>query len=1375
MTPVIKTLLDPFVLVTAENGVSRIPQPTPLKRLHYFDGKFLRAEDLTVEQQYMRALVHLSNQAGGTGVVHGLDTTLSGDDLRIGPGMAIDPAGRILLVPGGDYHFDLDDLIERSARRVVPPKYRFLGPGSFEDCMVVNEAPAARPVAGTSFYVITVGHAEALCGQEDVYGKICEEACVTSTDRPYRLEGIVVRAVPLVLTAALPESSVVILTDRHLQSRVASAVFAYDVEMQSTLISGAGLHSNAWCLGARLGSGSDVPLAVVARAGTSTIFFDAWTVRRERIEPPPRRYWAQRMSMRPWDVFLAQVLQFQCQLHELFDVGDRPVFDPCRDVREAAQDAANLIGEFTTVVRTPSILNVLRAHAAAAGPEIAERLPLSATKLSNLHLKIDTALRRRVIVRRHGVLIDGGIVELPPAGYLPIDQGAIVNDHAAAMFGPGVDFRVCRVTPDFVPHALEEAQHMMRISLLEGLESGRRKPQVDVLVPDGEVVVSQPAPTGVGFEGTLHVRPTLPSAAAPAAGPASTETATISPSGTGGRERFVGATRSALGTEGRERLVEAVMSSSGTGVGDRIIEEAAMRVLTSAERAGYVIKRPTESVLAADGAGRGERTESGGGGFYFAATTQVSNKVKVHDLAKTLVAIGNEDQVDQFRELARFPKTKAIDQLKAGEGALYLKSNLLGARAAVYTNTVRGAIAAGDDEAAAIKKLRPFETQTTATEDRLISAFLALRSDRNLFAEPVGRSSRVELHIAVGVPGKPPTWVEFRVQGDLTFSAIQPFGSVIKAKGKIQGGLSWTRASIEGRPPVESFDTSPIDVACTLEREIARQKLVVAMRVGRRFFRVELTWTENPLAAHAEVYYEIKGLLAEVLVASGDVTHNDAVLAAGHPRHAMAVSAINILAALLKHPDFAEQALALLFPPAPPAPKEFRLRAKHDWIFFHRRRVKECGEVAPRPEPAPPRTYAVFQAQVPDVATAQKIRQALLNNQTQGLPKTLRHVGLVRFAGGTPVLQTDLADLRQDWTGAGAGNILQWALIASQGTLDGALLARARLDAFEASLTAPPPLLTIDPQAADDLLASVPAPLAVPDTDGAIFVLTRTKVETTRHLVMWVEPHLREMFLSQAEAGDFNGLITGSRITHVVGTLEFAGDSAQFVTDAAERQQVRSVYDALPGGIPDAVFGFARASDAVASVQPALKDRVTAISTLLGGDNKTKITATAVPATLPPEVGAVTFVVPRFTVHHAFFVRLSAEGPTRTRLEGLLMNRDLSGLVKDDSVVDMGGAEFDGGSAHQYGTGSISELATKVPGYVATNAFVFGQPNHRLVEPVDIQKAQGEAIMADMQSANTPVVAGGAVAATWPSPNVHHVTIVLGAFVPRMMTFDPNG
>ena len=93
---------ESLVLVSKQSGIVIIPAATPLTRLNYFDGKFLRASDLKAEQDYLRQLVRQSNQAGGSGVAHGFDLTLGGGDtLNIAPGLAIDPDGRVLLLPQG--------------------------------------------------------------------------------------------------------------------------------------------------------------------------------------------------------------------------------------------------------------------------------------------------------------------------------------------------------------------------------------------------------------------------------------------------------------------------------------------------------------------------------------------------------------------------------------------------------------------------------------------------------------------------------------------------------------------------------------------------------------------------------------------------------------------------------------------------------------------------------------------------------------------------------------------------------------------------------------------------------------------------------------------------------------------------------------------------------------------------------------------------------------------------------------------------------------------------------------------------------------------------------------------------------------------------
>ena len=88
---------DTVVLDHVPGGIAFIPAATPLIRLNYYDGKFLRASDMTLEAQGHRRHVELSNRAGGAGVVHGFDLeVVSGGRLQVTEGLAIDPQGRVL-------------------------------------------------------------------------------------------------------------------------------------------------------------------------------------------------------------------------------------------------------------------------------------------------------------------------------------------------------------------------------------------------------------------------------------------------------------------------------------------------------------------------------------------------------------------------------------------------------------------------------------------------------------------------------------------------------------------------------------------------------------------------------------------------------------------------------------------------------------------------------------------------------------------------------------------------------------------------------------------------------------------------------------------------------------------------------------------------------------------------------------------------------------------------------------------------------------------------------------------------------------------------------------------------------------------------------
>ncbi|MFC5219687.1 hypothetical protein [Streptomyces coerulescens] len=427
MTDLLPGVPGDVVLTQQADGYAVIPVPTPLTRLNFFDGRVLRGDDLTVEQNAQRSLSFALGRAGGPGVAHGLDVELSGERLTLSPGLAVDPEGRLLLLPS-PVTATVDDVLDATRGATSGAEPASSGAASFAPCETLSPAPVAEVAAGSTLYLLTASRGEGLCGHAEVYGAPCEQACGTTTGRPYRIDGVLLRLRPLRLDSPLPGSASVLLDDRHLRSRVAAAYFADERTAAGPRMSAALLASGTWCRGAPGATGSEVPLAVLARSGGTTLFADAWTVRRELLDTPARGFGDSRMSMRARNVFAAQIAQFQCQLAGLLGAG---------------------------LPKSP-----------------ADRL-----------------------------LVDAGVVELPPAGYLPVDPAGDLIQQVGSLLGPGVDLRFVRVPADHVPHEVEEVQHRNRISLLAGIDDPSARPELDVLVPDGR---DSGAPIGIGRGARVH-------------------------------------------------------------------------------------------------------------------------------------------------------------------------------------------------------------------------------------------------------------------------------------------------------------------------------------------------------------------------------------------------------------------------------------------------------------------------------------------------------------------------------------------------------------------------------------------------------------------------------------------------------------------------------------------------------------------------------------------------------------------------------------------------------------------------------------------------------------------------------------------------------
>ncbi len=548
----------PIVLTGVVPGYAVIPSPTPLTFLNYYDGKFLQASDLRQEQLATQSMIELSNRTTGTpGVSYGFDITLgSGDTLTLGPGLGIDPQGRVLYLPQS-VDVAISDLLASmqvtggsgstspASSGAAGSSATGAGPTAFQPCDLATSASSVTPVSGTDLHLVTLSAAEGLCGTDEVFGRLCDAACVTASDRPWRIEGVLLGLVPLTL-GQLPTSTSVVLTQTHLRSQVASAYYAAEEAAGASLISAAGLAAGAWCFGATAVAGDTIYLGVLARSGGSTVFLDEWTARRERIETSPRRYWAGRMAMRPWNVFLAQVLQFQCQLRDVLGSAGAAdlVASPLSQAMTLLGQSATLIDQLQQAapagpVEAAPAVQAQAAPAAPAQPEPASpagsaspsaSAPSGTTleqAIADYRQEVTDILAGRALPSAH-VLIDDGFATLPPAGFLAVDptSSTALETQVAQLLGQGVDLRFCVMRHDQAGAEFTRGQHLDRISLLAGLDDPGQRQQVDIFVPDG---TWQTAPTAAA--GGAPTAGGAPAAAESAATGNPAAAATTAPSG----------------------------------------------------------------------------------------------------------------------------------------------------------------------------------------------------------------------------------------------------------------------------------------------------------------------------------------------------------------------------------------------------------------------------------------------------------------------------------------------------------------------------------------------------------------------------------------------------------------------------------------------------------------------------------------------------------------------------------------------------------------------------------------------------------------------------------------------------------------------------
>jgi hypothetical protein len=413
------------------------PATEELRRPVFFDGQFLRASQLTAEQDYLSKVLLQTQLAGGVGVAHGLSLSGEAGTVRVTPGVGFVSSGMLYLPH--ELHSDIATLV----------------------------AKATGDAASSKMLRLQLD-ADSIDVRDDVmFGLKCAEDCSgTTTSTSYRLETVALSVAAFV--PSLPVATVAPNeTDaKWLRSRLASAHFR-GLDKANSLRNGAGLRSILWCRGNDLDTLAALPVGVLLYVDGSWIC-DPWIVRRERCDSPAEQYWAQHMGMRPHQLFLAQVLQFQCQLS-----------DALGGVGHGSAEALE--------AEAQAFLNDLNADGANPLKLIQRRmLPGFAPRVGSAE-----------ILAGDNVLHNLGFVELPPAGFIPIDPSSDepLVSQVERWFGVGpgrpspVELEFVGVREAEIGQAIDEALHLERIPLWSPKDDP--KPKVTIYIPDG---IQQPVP-----------------------------------------------------------------------------------------------------------------------------------------------------------------------------------------------------------------------------------------------------------------------------------------------------------------------------------------------------------------------------------------------------------------------------------------------------------------------------------------------------------------------------------------------------------------------------------------------------------------------------------------------------------------------------------------------------------------------------------------------------------------------------------------------------------------------------------------------------------------------------------------------------------------
>ncbi|MFZ5544479.1 MAG: hypothetical protein ACOZJZ_13040 [Pseudomonadota bacterium] len=1027
---------DEIVELSSTDGVAFIEQASPLTRLHYFDGQYLRAAALTTEQAYHRHALQLANLAGGWGVVHGFGIALAGSELQVTAGLGITAAGHFVLA-NGDMHAKLADLLQVAA----PPAPE--GKAAFAECLEAKK-PGVKATAGLQVYEITVGPIEGLCGNEPVYGKLCETACATDSRRPYWREGVVLRLRPV--TLALPTSSSVKPANVHLRNRVASAYFDYEPWLTPSALSAAGLASGVWCQPAQLYGRNELVIGLLAREGGVVRVLDAWSGRRERMDTQARGYWQGRMAMRPWNVFVAQILQFQCQLSGLFDA-DHPVIlpdDDCDQLRGLLAQARKEIETLLHRYGSSAKKILLRAEGRPTVKEyqsVATEVKASFADLDGLSLQLAKVDAGKGALPQQRMLLNAGFFELPPAGYLPVSLSSDVQEQTRRMFGEGVNLHFHAVRSDEIAHLVEEAQHMERISLTRGLDNPKEIEQVEIFVPDGKISDAQTPAAGTWWRVEMLTAAT----------------------------RALGIFLPSKGESKRVVPAPEAVAAAAPAAAKRRGNAKALTINTNLE----ALEKQRLSTLfnsTLDGLARTEgQREDGSYGFALVASSDVLQPGEPDRNGQD--ATGKTPWIDLKY------KASAITAAR-GRLATYVAADVAGDP---FTQAVGGRLAVSCEIASM------FASEGKQLQFNGTLTVLAQR------AQPSGEEERLvqlDLVLAESQPGEDTQTRASRVRLLLQRDGDGNTGFFIVDDEKQDPTSS---------PVIFEWDDAPRRAAMFIQATDATGGLIKRMAALRALSDTEMMEAAEPYAAFEETQALAAAQRRKLLAMS-------ALPAMPEPASTVGTNAMNALVALA---DAADDAALLvrsrkrLFPSLD-APKTQQVHAKHDWLMFRRARTHLCGPACTTPPALVLEAFQVWHLKLENEKNLGQLAKALDGGDAAALAQfDFKRVGLLRyrdesaFSEESPARVLAMWEAAQPATRVALGRIWESAPEAGQGWQNHFRL-RNMLEQI-ASLTKPP-------LRGDGALAAIAPPPGVLDDkalDGGMLVVTLPDLSSRNALLIY--------------------------------------------------------------------------------------------------------------------------------------------------------------------------------------------------------------------------------------------------------------------------------